>query len=166
MVVYSQGYVLTESITGIFKGLTERRRPFSYIDAGALERLEPDSREELLEDVLHYDVTNSFFSGDASLMVFGLTFFALALTMTSGAAGATFGARRFVWVWATTCALLGGSLRVLSGKHFPTDVLVGALFGAAIAVVLVWAHRRSADSAPRRSLPHGDHVPLAGRRAP
>lgn len=137
-VVYSQGYVLTESITGIAKGLTERRRPFSYIDPERIGQLDPDSREELLEDAAHYDLTNSFFSGDASVMVFGLSFFALALTASLG-----WRARltKCVWIWAVVCSLLGAGLRVLSGKHFPTDVLVGALVGAAIAVAVLWVHR-------------------------
>jgi membrane-associated phospholipid phosphatase len=35
-----------------------------------------------------------------------------------------------------------GSLRVAAGRHFPTDVLVGALAGSAIGMVIPWAHAR------------------------
>jgi membrane-associated phospholipid phosphatase len=35
-----------------------------------------------------------------------------------------------------------GLLRVLAGKHFPTDVIVGAVAGSAVGLTVPFLHRR------------------------
>lgn len=46
------------------------------------------------------------------------------------------------WVWGGTMAMAAGvgSMRILSGKHFPSDVLVGAAVGAACGYLLPKLH--------------------------
>ncbi len=38
-----------------------------------------------------------------------------------------------------------GSLRILSGKHFPTDVLTGAVVGSALGLLVPWLRLRAPD---------------------
>jgi membrane-associated phospholipid phosphatase len=45
---------------------------------------------------------------------------------------------------AIAAASAVGSLRVLGGKHFPTDVLTGAGVGSAVGLLVPWLHTRSA----------------------
>lgn len=79
--VFSQGYVLTESLTGLTKGLVERYRPFAYMSAQELEDLNAKEKEKFLEDIVDYDIWNSFFSGDASILAYGLIFFAFSYSL-------------------------------------------------------------------------------------
>src|ERR1019366_7766200 len=47
------------------------------------------------------------------------------------------------WLYAGTVVVGGviGSLRVFSGRHFPSDVLVGALVGSAIGWMVPTLHK-------------------------
>jgi hypothetical protein len=54
--VYVQGSVITDSVTGITKGLVDRLRPFAYVDNATMLSLDPDSRSDLLEDLASPDV--------------------------------------------------------------------------------------------------------------
>jgi membrane-associated phospholipid phosphatase len=55
------------------------------------------------------------------------------------------------YVWATAAAfpLVTGILRLTAGKHYPSDVLVGYLVGAATGILVPFAHQRMQH---RRSL--------------
>ncbi len=51
------------------------------------------------------------------------------------------------WRWipyagAATFGGAVGALRIASGRHFPTDVLFGALMGSVIGTVIPWLHER------------------------
>jgi len=134
--VFSQGYVLTESITGITKGIVDRLRPFTYIDSVAVSALAPKSRGELLEDLASSDVHNAFFSGDASITAFGLLFFALVYRRCYVADRW----RTVVLSAAIIGIVLGMLFRSLSGKHFPSDVIVGGLVGGLVAWGVIRLH--------------------------
>jgi hypothetical protein len=55
------------------------------------------------------------------------------------------------WVWGTslTMATGVGALRILAGKHFPSDVVAGAAVGALCGYVVPRLHLRSAASKRR-----------------
>lgn len=48
------------------------------------------------------------------------------------------------WVWGSSLAIASGMgyLRYASGKHFPTDIIVGALVGSAIGYVIPKLHKQ------------------------
>jgi membrane-associated phospholipid phosphatase len=72
------------------------------------------------------------------------------------------------WPWVAT-GLLGTSVaveRVLAGRHFYTDVIVGAVAGTVFGVTIPLLHRRG-DGAPRLTavpVRGGVAVALVGRR--
>jgi membrane-associated phospholipid phosphatase len=81
----------------------------------------------------------SFFSGHTS------TVFA-ALTATAMTARLRHGERW--WPWAVA-GVVGSSVaweRVAAGRHFPSDVLVGAAVGTATGVVIPWLHVRTPEA--------------------
>jgi membrane-associated phospholipid phosphatase len=129
-VVYAQSLALTGALTAAVKAATRRPRPRAY--AG-----DPKA----LEDVHAY---RSFFSGHTSLTFAALTTSAWTIRLRYG---------EQVWPWIVT-GLVGASVgaeRVLSGSHFPTDVLAGAIAGAAIGTAVPLLHDRSRGGAGDRA---------------
>ena len=53
-------------------------------------------------------------------------------------------------VWATSLSLAGfvGVLRIAAGKHYPTDVVVGALAGTGISLAVIKIHKKSVQFGP------------------
>ena len=52
----------------------------------------------------------------------------------------------YIWSGALLTASSVGYLRYASGKHFPTDVLAGAVIGSAIGYFIPYLHRKSNSS--------------------
>lgn len=48
-----------------------------------------------------------------------------------------------VWGTSLTAASIGSYCRYKSGEHYPSDVLVGALFGTAIGYTIPVLHKKS-----------------------
>lgn len=121
-----EALVLTGVLHQIVRFAVRRPRPFMYA-AGA----RPELREQPT-------ATLSFFSGHTAAAFASAS--ALAYLATE---------RRPEWpawlLWGATLALAASVAfaRVQAGEHFPTDVLVGAVVGAAIGVLVPWAHRRA-----------------------
>lgn len=112
-------------VVGIAKGAVQRVRPFVYgTEAPLAERLRPDARL-------------SFFSGHTTL----------------AATASFFGARLYAdyvpnsrlrpWIWVGAAVLPAGmgAMRVLAGKHFLSDVVVGYAVGASVGWLVPWLHR-------------------------
>jgi membrane-associated phospholipid phosphatase len=141
-------------VNQIVRHAVRRPRPFMYT---------PGARDAATRGDV--EASLSFYSGHAA------TVFAAAAALTT----ITFARRPRGWMrWL----VLGGSLlaasavpvaRVLSGEHFPTDVLVGAATGAAFGYAIPALHRRSGGAGGRRGegavtfTPQVVHLsPLAG----
>ncbi len=78
----------------------------------------------------------SFYSGHTSLV-------AAALSATAVTLDARYGQR--VWPWVVTGAVsaMVGAERIAAGRHFYTDVAVGAVMGAAVGTLIPLWHRRA-----------------------
>jgi membrane-associated phospholipid phosphatase len=121
--------IVTESIalngfaSELTHWITQRPRPFVY------------------QDPLHAkDAPNytSFYSGHTSFAAVATLAALLAIAGRAAPMG-------LIWLMSTgayTLTFLTGLYRVLAGRHFPTDVLVAGLAGAAAALFVAWRHRR------------------------
>lgn len=50
--------------------------------------------------------------------------------------------RGVVWAGALSAAALEGVLRIAAGKHYPTDVVVGALVGTGVSLAVIEIHKK------------------------
>jgi membrane-associated phospholipid phosphatase len=124
--MYLETGILTYSITEITKCLVRRIRPYVY------------NREVPLHDkIMSSDPRKSFFSGHTSISFASVVF----LARTYAALHPDSRWKPVVWCTGLSAATLVGVLRILSGKHFPTDVLVGALVGSFIGIVIPKLHK-------------------------
>jgi membrane-associated phospholipid phosphatase len=124
--------ILTETVavnaavvTGV-KYLVQRPLPVTY-----------DRRDGLPAQAQGY---RSFYSGHTSTAVAALTASAWTLQFRDGPQA---------WPWVVT-GLVGASVateRVMAGRHFPSDVLVGAAAGFGFGTLVPWLHRRPGSPA-------------------
>ena len=126
VVILLETFAVNYATTNVVKFAVRRPRPYSY---------DPDSE---VADPTENDARLSFFSGHAS------TTFAMAAAYAS-----LFQARHPrsrwiapVWVVGMTLASTTAIARVAAGKHFWTDVIVGAAVGSAVGVAIPALHRR------------------------
>lgn len=80
----------------------------------------------------------SFYSGHVSSTVAALSMASMTLHYRYGTGA---------WPWLVTAGV-GASValeRVAAGRHFPTDVILGAAAGSAIGILVPWLHRRQPE---------------------
>ena len=125
-IVYLESFAITAVVTDLVKIAFRRPRPEAYAEVRETGMSSSETNTAL-----------SFFSGHA----------ALAAALSSTAAYLAFardGSALEGWL-----VLAGGvglttmvsAFRVAEGKHFPTDVIAGALVGASIGVIIPHLHR-------------------------
>ena len=134
--LYAETHIVTSGGVDLAKGAVSRYRPFSYNDT-----LADDTR-------LSYDVDKSFFSGHTARTTASLTFLAKVysdLNPTSSYISV-------VWSAAALGSLGVAALRVDAGRHFPSDVLVGLLWGGMVGYWVPESHRGKAQRKGRWSL--------------
>jgi membrane-associated phospholipid phosphatase len=123
--MYIETEILTYSVTALTKNITGRIRPFAY-----------NPEVPLHDKIMSADTKKSFFSGHTSISFASMVF----LAQTYAVLHPDSRWKTAVWVSGLSAATLTGVLRILSGKHFPTDVLVGALVGSFIGFVIPKLH--------------------------
>jgi membrane-associated phospholipid phosphatase len=124
--MYIETEILTYSITEIAKSLIKRIRPYAY-----------NPEVPINEKIMSSDTRKSFFSGHTS-MSFASTVF---LASTYAALHPDSRWKPVIWCAGLSTATLVGVLRILSGRHFPTDVLTGALVGSLIGIIIPKLHK-------------------------
>lgn len=149
-VMVGEVYFFTQGVTDITKALSGRIRPYLYN-----ETYTPEERFEF--QGTKKGASTSFFSGHTS-MTFSL------LVFTSKVFVDTYG--KGTWstvVWCSTMAMAGTTayLRVEAGKHFPTDVLAGALVGSAIGYFIPVLHKTTGSRLKVSLLPNGIYLVYA-----
>ena len=122
--MYLETLLLTAGVTDIIKNTVNRARPYSYNPNAPLD-------EKLKEDAL-----KSFLSGHSSFAFATSIFFAKIFNDTYPNSKL----RPYVWGSAIVLASTVAAFRVAAGKHFLTDVLVGAIVGASIGFLIPQLH--------------------------
>lgn len=125
MGMYVQTLVLASSLPQYTKAMG-RIRPLAY------------NENAPLEERMRVDMRRSFFSGHTSLGTAAGIF--LATVYEAYHPGTT--TSKLLWVGGTTIGLTAGVLRILSGMHFPSDVAVGFVVGAAVGYAVPQLHKR------------------------
>jgi membrane-associated phospholipid phosphatase len=130
LVVIAESLVWDGALQEVVRYAVRRPRPFMYAPGvRPKERVTPEA-------------TLSFYSGHTSSMFTVAVAFSLTYTLRHPD-----GVGRYI-VWPVTLALAAVEpiLRVASGDHFPTDVLVGALMGSAVGLLVPALHRVRRDA--------------------
>lgn len=137
-----ESYMATIGVTETLKLAVSRPRPYT---SAAFQADEPAAYagEEIQHDLSkdgHYDAYKSFPSGHTSgTAALG---FSIATLLARDAAAHDGPA----WVAPTAYGAAGAwtvavaTLRVVAGKHHPTDTIVGGLIGAGVGTGLTWLH--------------------------
>lgn len=159
-VIYAETISVTWAVTNLAKISVRRPRPSAYQEQA---RLNPDGGTENPVELSDTNSALSFFSGHASItasVAATATYLAFSRGGDPVRPWLTLGTGALV----TTLTSIG---RVKSGKHFPTDVIAGAMAGAGIGVLVPHLHREA--PAQRRSvwiglgtLPGGAALELRG----
>jgi len=125
-VMYTQTLLLNATTVGLIKSLVGRPRPFTYNDDPAID---PEYK-------LSGTAVRSFPSGHTAN--------AFAMAVFSGEVYARLNpddpARHWVWGGGLALATVTGYLRVRAGRHYPTDVLAGAVVGSFIGWLIPRLH--------------------------
>jgi membrane-associated phospholipid phosphatase len=141
--MYLEIVALAATTTQIAKISVDRARPLVYNPKAPLsERTEPDARR-------------SFFSGHTTFAFASAIF--LSTVYSDYFPGSSWSP--YIWAGSLSAATTVAILRVTSGEHFPTDVLVGAVVGSGIGYLIPFVHRSGngeADSPPPPS-PRSGH---------
>ncbi len=123
--MYAMTMALAVSVPQYTKSLG-RIRPLAY------------NEEAPLEERTRWDITRSFFSGHATISTAAGVFVATVYdTYRPGSSTA-----RVLWIGGVGMGLVVGSMRIVSGMHFPSDVAVGMIVGAAIGYAVPHLHKR------------------------
>ena len=124
--IYFESLLINAGITGLIKVITKRSRPYTYNPAVPLEKK------------LELDARHSFFSGHTSFAATGSFFIAKTYTdLNPGSKG-----NPYIWAGAAIFPAITGILRYKAGKHFPSDIIVGYIVGAAVGILVPHLHKR------------------------
>jgi len=118
--MYSEVQIFNAGLNGLTKGLVRRNRPFMY------------NKSVPLDKKYKKDGRLSFYSGHTSFSFVSAVFVSKMFSNLK----INTDLDNYVWGFNLITAGLTGYLRVNSGKHFLSDVLVGAVVGSVIGYYL------------------------------
>ncbi|MFC2094165.1 phosphatase PAP2 family protein [Bacteroidota bacterium] len=125
LTMYFQTLILAEALPLAVKGITQRTRPFAYNEDAPLEEKQSQNAKR------------SFFSGHTSV-AFAMAVF-LSTVYSDFHPNSQW--KPFVWGVSLLAASTVGYLRYAAGKHFPTDIITGAVIGSALGYFIPFIHR-------------------------
>lgn len=130
--MYAEGLVSSIGIFQSVKAYTKRPRPYVF------------QTQVPTEEKLHKDALASFFSGHTTLAATGtfLTYQIYKEFFPNGSG------KYYVLGAAIALPAITGTMRILAGKHYLSDVLVGYAVGAGIGYVLPIIHKKGKGSSP------------------
>ncbi len=128
--MYAEVILVNAAVNGLVKGLTTRNRPFVY------------DENSPIEEKYKLDARHSFYSGHTSMTAsnsfFTARVFAEYLTNST--------AKTLIWTAAAIIPAVTGFSRINTHNHFPTDVIVGYIVGAAIGYLIPELHKYENES--------------------
>ena len=128
-VMVTEALLWSEGVVNLTKAAASRPRPYVYHD----DRKSSEFKK---------DASRSFFSGHST---FAFTGAVIASTLINAKIDSD-RLKRWIWISELSAAAPTAALRVASGKHFPSDVIVGAAVGGFTGWIIPRIHRRSDDS--------------------
>lgn len=146
--VVTESAMVTGAFTSLLKHAVNRPRPYTWLE---------DPPEEVLEDMEGVDAWLSFPSGHTSLTS-AVSFATASVLAREG------GPPVPLYVGAAVLTTSVASLRVVAGKHFPTDVVAGAAIGTAVGLAVPALHAVPADKGVSLWLGETDEGGLVGLR--
>jgi len=129
-VMYAETIALENGLVQLIKGVTQRTRPLAYNDDPAVPE-EKKLRKSARKSFPSGHATNAF----AAAVFLGTTYSRLHPESA---------ARKWVWAGSLAGATTVGYLRYRAGKHFPTDVVAGAIIGASFGYLVPKLHETNA----------------------
>ncbi len=144
MLVYGESLSLSVWLNSAVKYAVRRARPYTHNPSPVVEKLMAGHRR---------DENLSFYSGHASSAFTALVAGGLVFSSTHEGDEDE---RHAFWAVQATLAASTAHLRVRAGKHYYSDVVVGAAVGAGLGVLVPYA------AGVRYELDAGDWVSLAG----
>lgn len=128
--IYAEGYYITSGITRLSKILVQRKRPYLYNNTSIPES---EKIELSKEDNSYF----SFFSGHTSSAFYSATFISKAYYDIYGPTNWFYIVTALSYTTSTSVAYF----RVRAGKHYPSDVITGALAGTLIGYLIPELHK-------------------------
>jgi hypothetical protein len=143
-VILQEALMISSSLSSYAKSFPIHSTPLTY-----------DSRVSEKEKMIPQNVS-SFFSNHTATAFTTAVFTGYTYQLRHP------GSKTVPWVWGTSLGLAAGvgGLRILAGKHFPTDVVAGAAVGALSGYLVPRMHLRRRN-APMRA--HARAVPEESR---
>lgn len=141
-VMYGEALLATSAITYLIKKIVKRPRPFNYYKNTPQSQLES------------FDSQLSFFSGHSSLSFSSAVFNSIIFEKYNPNSDY----KNLVWAISLTSAATTATLRVLAGKHYFSDIVVGAVVGSLISYYITEIH----EAVPVNGEPMS--IPLIGIR--
>ncbi len=126
--MFLESCLFLSGFTYLTKATAGRKRPYLYnTDLSVEERYSMGGDAQL-----------SFFSGHAAAAFTAATFLSKVITDIHGDSIWT----KLLWGSSLTLAAMTGYARVKAGKHYPTDVIAGAVAGFAIGYLVPALHKK------------------------
>lgn len=147
VIMYGEVLLINASINGIVKGITKRVRPFAY------------DKQSPLDEKATVNARLSFYSGHVSISAANSFFTASVLNEYLD----NHTTKTLIWSAAFLYPAIVSYSRINSHQHFPTDVIVGYIVGAAIGYLIPLIHKRDININTNSEIPAGNlHKPLFG----
>lgn len=127
--MWAQTMLLSAGLTCFVKEVASRNRPYMYNKAAS-------------DDIkTSKDARLSFFSGHTSMAASSCFFMAKVYTDLNPDSRI----KPLIWTGAAVLPAAVGVLRYTAGKHYPSDILVGYITGAAIGYLVPYLHKKRAE---------------------
>lgn len=127
LTMYAEGLFLSQGVLWWMKAYAQRPRPYAYNSNLSLESRAASSTNN-----------ESFFSGNSTVLFYSSTFISELISDFYPGKKWT----PYVWLGTYSISIMSGFLSVKSGMHFPTDVIVGAIWGTGTGFLVTKLHKK------------------------